>query len=57
MIPSKAAVCHYMNEDLSIIWHTTSQESTAPSIFGFEVGETEFVLVDSLEHLGEESPP
>jgi broad specificity phosphatase PhoE len=55
-IPVKTAMCHFMNEDLSIIWHTPRQESTALNIIDLEDGEAKVMLVGSLEHLGEESP-
>ena len=53
-IPVKAAMCHFTNEDLSIIWHTPRQESTALNIVDFEDGEANVVLVGGLDHLGEE---
>ena len=55
-IPAKTAMCHFMNEDLSIIWHTPPQESTALNVIALADGEAEISLVGSLEHLGQESP-
>ena len=55
-IPAKTAMCHFMNEDLSIIWLTPPQESTALNIIALADGEAEISLVGSLEHLGQESP-
>lgn len=55
-IPVKTAMCHFMNEDLSIIWHTPRQESTALNIIDMEDGEARVELVGSLEHLEEEGP-
>jgi broad specificity phosphatase PhoE len=52
-IPIKAAMCHFLNEDLSIVWFTASQDSTALNIIDFQNGEAEVTLIGSLEHLGE----
>lgn len=55
VIPVKAAMCHFMNEDLSMIWLTHRQESTALNIIDFENDEAEVVTVGSLDHLGEQA--
>jgi len=56
VIPIKTALCHFMNEDLSIIWHTSRQDSTALNIIDVEEHGARVVQVGSLEHLGEEGP-
>lgn len=53
-IPAKAAMCHFTNEDLSIIWFTPDQESTALNIIDFEDGQARVDKIGRLEHLGEE---
>jgi len=55
-IPIKAAICHFMNEDLSIVWFAARQTSTALNVIQFEDGEARVILVGSLEHLGEATP-
>lgn len=55
-IPLKAAMCHFMNEDLSIIWFTPRQESTALNVIDFRDDEPAVTLVGSLQHLGEDRP-
>jgi broad specificity phosphatase PhoE len=55
-IPIKAAMCHFMNEDLSIVWFTPSQDSTALNIIDFQNGEAQVTLIGSLEHLGKTTP-
>lgn len=55
-IPIKTALCHFMNEDLSIVWHTPRQGSTALNIIDVEDQEATVVQLGSLEHLGEEEP-
>lgn len=55
-IPIKTALCHFMNEDLSIVWHTPRQDSTALNIIDAEDHEATVVQLGSLEHLGEEEP-
>jgi broad specificity phosphatase PhoE len=55
-IPIKAALCHFMNEDLSIVWFTPSQDSTALNIVDFQNGEAQVTLIGSLEHLGKTTP-
>ncbi len=52
-IPVKAAMCHFMNDDLSLIWLTYRQESTALNIIDFENEEARVMKVGSSEHLGE----
>lgn len=55
-IALQAAMCHYTNEDLSIIWFTPRQESTALNIIDFREEEATVTLLGSLEHLGEDRP-
>jgi broad specificity phosphatase PhoE len=55
-IALQAAMCHYTNEDLSIIWFTPRQESTALNILDFRGEEATVTLLGSLEHLGEDRP-
>jgi broad specificity phosphatase PhoE len=55
-IPLKATMCHFMNEDLSIIWFTPQQKSTALNIIDFRDDEPTVTLVSSFEHLGEDRP-
>jgi broad specificity phosphatase PhoE len=55
-IPIKTALCHFMNEDLSIVWHTPRQHSTALNVIDVEDHEVTVVQLGSLEHLGEEEP-
>ncbi len=55
-IPIKTALCHFTNEDLSIVWHTPRQDSTALNIIDVEDHEARVVQVGSLKHLGEEEP-
>jgi alpha-ribazole phosphatase len=55
-IPLKTAMCHFLNEDLSIIWFTPRQESTALNIISFQDDQATVTLVDGLEHLGEDRP-
>jgi broad specificity phosphatase PhoE len=52
-IPLKAAMCYFLNEDLSIIWFTPHQESTALNVIAFQDDQATVSLVGSLEHLGE----
>ncbi len=55
-IPLKTAMCHFLNEGLSIIWFTPRQESTALNIIAFQDDQATVTLVDSLAHLGEDRP-
>jgi broad specificity phosphatase PhoE len=55
-IPLKAAMCYFLNEDLSLIWFTPPQESTALNIITFQDDQATVSLVGDLEHLGEDSP-
>jgi probable phosphoglycerate mutase len=55
-IPAKTAMCHFSNEDLSIIWLTPPQESTALNVIGIKDDGAEVALVGSLDHLGQEGP-
>lgn len=55
-IPIKTALCHFMNEDLSIVWHTPRQDSTALNIIDVGDHEPRVVQLGRLEHLGEEEP-
>jgi broad specificity phosphatase PhoE len=55
-IALQAAMCHYTNEDLSIIWFTPRQESTALNIIDFRDEKPTVTLLGSLEHLGEDRP-
>jgi broad specificity phosphatase PhoE len=55
-IALQAAMCHYTNEDLSIIWFTPRQESTALNIIDFRDEKATVTLLGSLEHLGEDTP-
>jgi broad specificity phosphatase PhoE len=55
-IPIKTTLCHFMNEDLSIVWHTPRQHSTALNVIDVEDHEVTVVQLGSLEHLGEEEP-
>jgi broad specificity phosphatase PhoE len=55
-IPLKTAMSHFLNEDLSIIWFTPRQESTALNIIAFQGDQATVTLVDSLEHLGKDRP-
>jgi len=50
-IPVKAAMSHFLNEDLSMFWITPAQESAALSIITWEEGEHTLALVGSREHL------
>ena len=52
-IPVKAAMCHFMKDDLSLIWLTSRQESTTLNIIDFENDEARPMEVGSLEHLKE----
>jgi hypothetical protein len=49
-------MCHFMNEDLSIVWFTPRQESTALNIIDFRDDEPTVTLVGNVEHLGEDRP-
>lgn len=53
-IPVKAAMCHFMNDDLSLIWLTPRQRSTALNTVDFENDERRVTEVGSVKHLGEE---
>jgi broad specificity phosphatase PhoE len=55
-IPLKTAMCRFMNEDLSIIWFTPRQESTALNIIDVQGDQATVTVVESLEHLGEDRP-
>jgi broad specificity phosphatase PhoE len=55
-IPLKTIMCHFMNEDLSIVWFTPRQESTALNIIDFRDDEPSVTLVGNVEHLGEDRP-
>jgi len=55
-IPAKTAMCYFMNEDLSIIWLTAPQESTALNVIAIEDDGAKVALDGSLDHLGQESP-
>jgi broad specificity phosphatase PhoE len=50
-IPVKAAMSHFLNEDLSMFWLTPAQESAALSIITWDEGEHTLALVGSREHL------
>ncbi|HEM62258.1 MAG TPA: histidine phosphatase family protein [Chloroflexi bacterium] len=50
-IPVKTALCHFLNQDLSIIWHTEPQESTALNILEWEGDQPTVALLGSREHL------
>lgn len=50
-IPVKAAMSHFLNEDLSMFWLTPAQESAALNIITWEEGEHNLALVGSREHL------
>ena len=54
-IPVKAAMCHFMNDDLSIIWLGPRQDSTALNVIDFQEDKAQVQRVASLEHLGEKS--
>lgn len=56
VIPIKTALCYYMSEDLSIIWHTPRQDSTALNILDVDEHGVRVVQVGSLKHLDDESP-
>lgn len=53
-IPVKTAMCYFMNDDLSLIWLTPRQESTALNIIDFEDDEARVIEVGSSKHLSEE---
>jgi alpha-ribazole phosphatase len=53
-IPAKTAMCHFINDDLSIIWLTPRQESTTLNIIDFEDDEARVIEVGSSKHLSEE---
>jgi broad specificity phosphatase PhoE len=55
-IPIKTAMCHFMNEDLSIIWLAPPQESTALNVIAIADDGVKVALLGSLDHLGQESP-
>jgi broad specificity phosphatase PhoE len=50
-IPAKAAMCHFMNDDLSLVWLTPRQQSTALNIVEFENDEARVIEVGGLKHL------
>ncbi len=52
-IPVRAAMCHFLNDDLSLIWLTPPQESTALNIIDFQNEEVRVMTVGSRDHLGE----
>ncbi len=52
-VPVKAAMCCLMNDDLSLIWLTSRQESTALNIIDFENDEARVIQVGSIEHLSD----
>lgn len=52
-IPVKAAMCHFMNDDLSIIWLGPRQDSTALNIIDFQEDKAQVQRVGSLKHRGE----
>ena len=54
-IPAKAVMCHFMNDDLSLIWLSPRQESTSLNIIDFEDDEARVIEVGSLEHLSEKA--
>jgi alpha-ribazole phosphatase len=53
-IPVKTAMCHFMHDDLSLIWLTSRQESTAFNIIDFQNDDAQVIEVVSLKHLSEE---
>ena len=53
-VPVKAAMCYFMNDDLSLIWLTPRQESTALNTVDFENDKGQVIEVGSLKHRGEE---
>ena len=54
-IPVKAAMCNFLDDDLSLIWLTPRQDGTSLNIIGFENDEVRVIEVGSLEHLGEKT--
>lgn len=54
-IPVRTAMCHFLNEDLSLIWMAAPQESTALNIIDFDNDEARVVAVASVEHLHQEN--
>lgn len=50
-IPVRTAMCHFSNQDLSIIWHTEPQESTALNILEWEGDQPTVALLGSRDHL------
>ena len=55
-VPIKAALCHFMDDDLSLIWFTPGQESTALNIIDFEDQQAQVITLGSLQHLNGERP-
>ncbi len=54
-ISIKAALCHFMGDDLSLIWFTPNQGSTSLNIIDLEHDQVQVVESGSLKHVGEDT--
>lgn len=50
-IPVKSLMCHFMEDDLSLMWLTPRQDNGALNIIQFEGGKLRVIEVGSIEHL------
>jgi broad specificity phosphatase PhoE len=56
-IPVKSLMCHFMEDDLSLMWLTPRQDNGALNIIQFEEGKPRVIGVGSVDHLhGLEAP-
>jgi len=50
-IPVKSLICHFMEDDLSLMWLTPRQDNGALNIIQFEEGKPRVIEVGSIDHL------
>ena len=50
-IPVKSLMCHFMEDDLSLMWLTLRQDNGALNIIQFEEGKPRVIEVGSIDHL------
>lgn len=50
-VPVKSLICHFMGDDLSLIWLTPRQDNGALNIIRFEGGKPRVIEVGNVDHL------
>jgi broad specificity phosphatase PhoE len=56
-IPVKSLMCHFMEDDLSLIWLAPRQDNGALNIIQFEGGKPRVIEVGSIDHLQDLETP